>query len=91
MARFALTDTGTTLIYLDQIDYNRLIDAICDELDCFESPYEKDVYAIKNCVPDELPTLWIQLDLHEYKLAPQAYILSLVYPDETHDCLIQFR
>ena len=88
-ARFALTDTGTSLIYLDGGDYHNLIEGICqDQLGCFESPHEADVYAIKNCVPSQLPTIWIQIDLHDYKLAPQAYILSLVYPDESHDCLI---
>ena len=38
-AQFALTDTGTSLIYLDSIDYRNLIEAICADLNCFESKY----------------------------------------------------
>ena len=89
--QFALTDTGTSLIYLDKLDYEAIIHTICKGLACFETEHEKNVFAIRNCEPSEVPTIWVQLDLHEYKLAPQAYVVSLVYPDGSHDCIIQFR
>ena len=89
--RFALTDTGTSLIYFDELDYKAMIAGICADLECFETPYEPNVFAIKNCEPSHLPDIWVQIDLHEYKLAPQAYVVSLVYPNGSHDCLIQLR
>ena len=52
MVNFALTDTGTSLIYLDLKDYNELIRAICSGLECYETDYEPNVYAILNCTPD---------------------------------------
>ena len=86
---FALTDTGTSLLYLDNLDYMKLIVELCAGLDCFET--EDDLFAIKGCEPAHLPTIWIQLDRHMYKLAPQVYVVSLVYGDGSHDCIIQFR
>ncbi len=59
MVNFALTDTGTSLIYLDLKDYNKLINAICSGLECYETDYEPNVYAILNCTPDQLPTIWV--------------------------------
>lgn len=90
-ANFALTDTASTLLYLDPDDFFELIEKVCLGLDCFETVEEANVFAIKDCEPDDLPFIWLKIDRHEYKLAPQAYIISVVYPDETHDCMIQFR
>ena len=68
--QFALTDTGTSLIYLDKLDYEAVIKQICKGQKCFETEQEKNVFAIRNCEPSQVPTIWVQLDLHEYKLAP---------------------
>ena len=32
---FALTDTGTSLIYLDTVDFENLLRTICEDQDCF--------------------------------------------------------
>jgi len=91
VVNFALTDTGTSLIYLDQKDYKALIGAICDRLDCYPTKYDANVYAIEDCKPDDLPTIWVQIDLHDYKLAPHAYIVALHHENGSHECIIQFR
>jgi hypothetical protein len=84
----ALTDTGASLLYLDPEDYVKLISKICKGLVCFQTPDEPNVYAIKNCEPSDIPFIWLKIDRHQYKLAPQAYVISLVYPDGTYDCVI---
>ena len=69
---FALTDTGTSLIYLDEIDFDNLIKFVCENLDCFRIRYTGDelVWAVSDCSAEELPNIWFQLDRHLYKLAP---------------------
>ena len=49
--QFALTDTGTSLIYLDKLDYEAVIKQICKGQKCFETEQEKNVFAIRNCEP----------------------------------------
>lgn len=45
----ALTDTASTLLYLDPDDYFDLIAKVCEGLDCFETVEQADVFAIKSC------------------------------------------
>ena len=54
---FALTDTGTSLLYLDKLDYTNLIDLVCEGLVCFETE-EPNVWAIQDCSPSNLPVIW---------------------------------
>lgn len=44
IVKLALTDTGTSLLHLDKLDYMKLIELVCEGLDCFET--EKNVWAI---------------------------------------------
>ena len=44
IVKLALTDTGTSLLHLDKLDYMNLIELVCAGLDCFET--ETNVWAI---------------------------------------------
>ena len=57
----ALTDTGTSLIYLDELDYKNLIKFICEDLDCFEMKKADgdSIIAISECSAENLPDIWI--------------------------------
>lgn len=93
----ALTDTGTSLLYLDDLDYINLMLYICHDLPCFRVDEQESfrdegkVWAIRNCQPEQMPDVWFQLDRHQYRLAPQAYIVAMAHEDGSHDCIVQFR
>ena len=86
-----LTDTGTSLIFLDEPDFKALINTVCEGLDCFENTEQSGVFAVKNCTPQDLPDIWLQIDRHSYRLAPQAYVVSVQQGDGSRDCQFLLR
>ena len=80
-AKFAIVDTGTSLLYLLETDYNKfknMIMAASPDFNCNSVFYDYCFTNVNTCDAywNQLQTLTVELGYNEYTITPQGYTLS---------------